>query len=240
MEKQFFVKVTWCNMLQHGFSLHISEKLNKNFKKVVTTDKVKGSKTSELFCSRFDICWDLSSAMYDEGPEPITGYFVKVLVNSEMGLSLGEMEHDNEAKNLNVDDTFSRFVLVSRSEHYSGCSVFATKAKFCDSGTCHDILIKNSSAMLFVSIDKKSVIQVKRLQWNFRGNQTIFLDGLVVDLMYDVHDWLFNTKTGCAMFMFRTRSGLDSRLWLEEKNLEQKDEEKVGFSLLICASKNPD
>ncbi|WMV44540.1 hypothetical protein MTR67_037925 [Solanum verrucosum] len=97
--------------------------------------------------------------------------------------------------------------------------------------------------MLFVSIDKKSVIQVKRLQWNFRGNQTIFLDGLVVDFMWDVHDWLCNPKSGCAMFMFRTRSGLDSRLWFDqEKNLEQneEEEEKDGFSLMICATKSPD
>ncbi|KAH0632419.1 hypothetical protein KY290_035843 [Solanum tuberosum] len=97
--------------------------------------------------------------------------------------------------------------------------------------------------MLFVSIDKKSVIQVKRLQWNFRGNQTIFLDGLVVDFMWDVHDWLCNPKSGCAKFMFRTRSGLDSRLWFDqEKNLEQneEEEEKDGFSLMICATKSPD
>ncbi|KAE9467499.1 hypothetical protein C3L33_00599, partial [Rhododendron williamsianum] len=46
---------------------------------------------------------------------------------------------------------------------------------------------------------------------NFRGNQSIFVDGLVVDLMWDVHDWLFNQKSGIGVFMFRTRSGLDSR-----------------------------
>ncbi|CAN4117237.1 unnamed protein product [Withania somnifera] len=242
-EKQFLVKITWCSLLQHGFSISISDKFtNNNFKKVVTIDKIKGSKTIEFFLSRINVCWDLSSAMYEEGPEPINGYFVKVLVNSEVGLSLGDMgHHENEPKKSNLDD--DKFVLVSRSEHFSGSSVFATKAKFCDTGTCHDIVIKcstndenrfkSSSTILFVSINKKSVIHVKKLQWNFRGNQTIFVDGLVVDLMWDVHDWLFNSKSGCAIFMFRTRSGLDSRLWLEEKNLEQK----VGFSLLICASK---
>lgn len=249
-EKQFLVKITWCTLLEHGFSISTSDKFTNNFKKVVTIDKSKGSKTAEFFCSRFNVCWDLSNAIYESGPEPINGYFVKVLVNSEVGLSLGDMVQEIEQKKSNLDDKFSRFVLVSRSEHFSGSSVFATKAKFCDTGTCHDIVIKcstedenrfkNSSSMLFVSIDKKSVIHVKRLQWNFRGNQTIFVDGLVVDLMWDVHDWLFNSKTGCAMFMFRTRSGLDSRLWLEEKNLEQKGEERVEFSLLICASKNPD
>ncbi|CAI0454141.1 unnamed protein product [Linum tenue] len=66
------------------------------------------------------------------------------------------------------------------------------------------------------------------MQWNFRGNQTIFVDGLLVDLMWDVHDWFFHpeattaTAPAAAVFMFRTRSGLDSRLWPEEK-LAQKE-----------------
>lgn len=241
-EKQFLVKITWCCLLQHGFSISISERFTNNFKKVVTIlEKSKGSKTSELFSSRFDVYWDISKAKYEAGPEPINAFYVKVMVNSEVGLILGDMGHEFELKKLNLDETLSRFGLVSRTEHYSGSCVFVTKAKFCETGKCHDILIKNSSTVLFVSIDKKSVIEVERLQWNFRGNQTIFLDELVVDFMWDVHDWLFNPKSGCAMFMFRTRSGLDSRLWLDhEKILEQKGQRKVGFSLLICASKNPD
>ncbi|XP_049407687.1 uncharacterized protein LOC125871138 [Solanum stenotomum] len=245
IEKQFLIKITWCCLLQHVFSISISEKYTKNFKKVVTIlDKSKGSQTIELYSSRFDIYWDLSNAKYEGGPEPINGFFVKILVNCEVGLILGDMGHEFELKKLNLDDKFSRFGLVSRNEHFSSSSVLVTKGKFSENGKCHDILIKNSSSMLFVSIDKKSVIQVKRLQWNFRGNQTIFLDGLVVDFMWDVHDWLCNPKSGCAMFMFRTRSGLDSRLWFDqEKNLEQneeEEEEKDGFSLMICATKSPD
>jgi hypothetical protein len=58
---------------------------------------------------------------------------------------------------------------------------------------------------------------VKRLQWNFRGNQIIFVDNLLVDLMWDVHDWFFNLASRYAVFMFCMRSGFDSRLWLEEK-----------------------
>jgi hypothetical protein len=77
---------------------------------------------------------------------------------------------------------------------------------------------------------------VKRLKWNFRGNQTIFVDGLLVDLLWDVHNWFFKGVYGNAVFMFRNRSGLDSRLWLEEK-LEVKDKESVDFSLLIYACK---
>ncbi|KAI5425585.1 hypothetical protein KIW84_031410, partial [Lathyrus oleraceus] len=101
---------------------------------------------------------------------------------------------------------------------------------------------KSHSLCLFM--DKKMVFQVKRLKWNFRGNQTIFVDGLVVDMMWDLHDWIFNHHSNdsvSCVFMFRTRSGLDSRLWLEEKNLQkEKEQDRIGFSLLICGCKKPD
>lgn len=82
----------------------------------------------------------------------------------------------------------------------------------------HDILIRCSGEgggegkkhpILWVCIDKKTVIRVRKLQWNFRGNETILLDGLVVDVMWDVHHWFYNPdSTGFAVFMFRTRTGL--------------------------------
>ncbi|KAL7145351.1 hypothetical protein ABFS83_07G076600 [Erythranthe nasuta] len=51
--------------------------------------------------------------------------------------------------------------------------------------------------------------------------------------MWDVFDWFYNPGApGNAVFMFRTMSGLDSRLWLEEKDLD-----KVDFSFIIYAYK---
>ncbi|XVE96494.1 hypothetical protein REPUB_Repub02eG0227100 [Reevesia pubescens] len=144
---------------------------------------------------------------------------------------------------------------VSNAQYINGpepstSTIYSTKAQFCDNGLAHDILIKCSgeeegwkNPVLSVCVDQKMMFKVKRLRWNFRGNQIIFLDGLLVDMMWDLHDWLFNQTSGSAIFMFRTRSGLDSRLWLEEKNsssLEQKEKESAEFSLLICACKIPD
>ncbi|PKI33274.1 hypothetical protein CRG98_046329 [Punica granatum] len=65
---------------------------------------------------------------------------------------------------------------------------------------------------VLVYVDRKVVVmRVKRLMWNFRGNQTVFIDSLLVDLMWDLRDWFFNNSgSGYAVFMFRTRSGLDS------------------------------
>ncbi|KAI3447497.1 hypothetical protein Pfo_004162 [Paulownia fortunei] len=250
-EKQFLIRLTWCNLLNQGFSIGFCDypvSSSKYSENSIIIRHVRGMKTLESCSLRIEVYWDLCRAQYDYGPEPINGFFVLVLVNSELSLILGDMEQELEVKKRISDVQVSEFTLISRSEHLSGNAVYSTRAKFCDMGTCHDILIKCfgedrttlKNPILSVYIDKKNVIQVKKLQWNFRGNQTIFLDGLLVDLMWDVHDWFFSPSSGYAVFLFRTRSGLDSRLWLEEKNFEQNEQEKVGFSLLICACKNPD
>ncbi|KAA8518618.1 hypothetical protein F0562_016092 [Nyssa sinensis] len=244
-KKQLLITVTWCNLLGQGFTIGIGDHPSSSFKLNTNSRhsrKLKGTKTFESCNSRIEVFWDLSTARYDVGPEPVNGFYLLVLVDSELSLLLGDMDKELNEKMFRTDISDEKFLLVSRSEHFSGNTLYSTKAQFCDSGTCHDILIKFSgedrrskNSVLCVSIDKKNVIQVKRLQWNFRGNQTLFVDGVLVDMMWDVHDWFFNPTSGCAVFMFRTRSGLDSRLWLEEKNLEEKEQERFGFSLLICA-----
>lgn len=192
--------------------------------------------------SSIEVLWDLSNAKYDTGPEPVDGFYVLVMVDSEIGLILGDMAEEAATKKFKT--TAADVSLISRREHCSGNNLYSTKAQFSDTGIAHDIVIRCSgetegvrTPVLSVIIDKKTVIRVKRLQWNFRGNQTIFVDNLLVDLMWDVHDWFFNPASGYAVFMFRTRSGLDSRLWLEEK-LVQKDQERLEFSLLIYACKS--
>ncbi|KAL0374932.1 UNVERIFIED_CONTAM: hypothetical protein Sradi_3408900 [Sesamum radiatum] len=250
---QFLISLTWSNLLNQGFAISIrdnpfpSSKFSRSSR---VLRKEKGTTAFESGGLRVEVFWDLSRAKYDSGPEPVAGFYVVVVVNSELSLILGDIEQELEVKKRVSDTRISEFSLVSRSENLSGKTVYSTRAQFCETGSCHDILIKCSgedgmaasmkNPVLSVYIDKKNVIEVKRLQWNFRGNQTIFLDGLLVDMMWDVHDWFFSPSTGCAVFMFRTRSGLDSRLWLEEKSLEQNQQEKIGFSLLISACKNPD
>lgn len=247
-QKQFLITVTWCKSHSNqGLTITFGEENNlvaPSFRLNTNSRffrKKKGSKVVESEPSKFEVFWDLSKAKYDTGPEPVEGFFVAILIEAEIGLILGEESVANKFKTRTLVANVS---LLSRREHCSGNAVFATKAQFCDSGTWHDILIRCSgeneglkAPILSVCIDKKTVIRVKRLQWNFRGNQTIFVDGLLVDLLWDVHNWFFNPASGYAVFMFRTRSGLDSRLWLEEK-MVQKDKDRVEFSLLIYACKS--
>ncbi|KAL8132023.1 uncharacterized protein LOC141711830 [Apium graveolens] len=250
-QHQLLITLTWCSsLMDQGFTITLIEDPSSPFKfntRRLYLRKIKGTKSFESSNSKVEIFWDLSSAKYDGGPEPVSGFYVAVLVNFELSLLLGDMEEEPEVKKIMCKVPVSKFSLVSRSEHFSGGAVYSTKAQFFATGTSHDILIKclvqekgEKNSILSVSIDNKNVVQVKRLRWNFRGNQIIFIEGCLVDMMWDVHDWFFNPKSGYAIFMFRPRSGLDSRLWLEEKKLEQNEHEKAGFSLVITASKNPD
>ncbi|GAB2274650.1 hypothetical protein Dimus_009420 [Dionaea muscipula] len=238
--------------------------------------KKKGSKYFEYDDSKIQVLWDLSAATYESGPEPIDRFYLLLMVGSELGLMLGDMAQEMATKKTRTGTQMAKFCLVSRREHYSlagngngnGNALYSTKAQFCDTGIAHEILIhcvaaavavagtgnkgglkqQQQQPVLSVSIDKRTVTQVKRLDWNFRGNQTIFVDGLLVDLMWDVHDWLFNLLSGSAVFMFRTRSSriFDNRLWLQENHkmmmmpqTHKEDHHRVDFSLLIYASKNP-
>ncbi|KAJ6897060.1 hypothetical protein NC651_023063 [Populus alba x Populus x berolinensis] len=195
-QKQLLATVSWSkNHTNQGLSIKFGNDPSTSFKLGTHTRffrKLKGNKLIESDTSKIEVFWDLSSAKYELGPEPVEWFYVLVMVDSEIGLVLGDIGEETLIK------------------------------KF-----------KTSSTSV-----AKTVIRVKRLQWNFRGNQTVFLDGLLVDLLWDVHDWFFNPGSGYAVFMFRTRSGMDSRLWLEEK-LVQKEQERLEFSLLIYASKSP-
>ncbi|KAG2327384.1 hypothetical protein Bca4012_036385 [Brassica carinata] len=267
LSKHLIIEVTWCNNNNSGLSISVSSadqnpstslKLNTSSR---FFRKKKGNKSVDSDLGKIEVSWDLSSAKYDSNlsPEPVQGFHVIVLVDAQLGLLLGDSSEET-LRNRGLDFDFdSGKSLVSRQEHFSGNTFYSTKAKFIESGDSHEIVIRcngekteglkqsnthnHHSPVLSVCIDKKTVTKVKRLQWNFRGNQTIFVDGLLVDLMWDVHDWFFSNPEGFgkAVFMFRTRNGLDSssRLWLEEKMVQkhEQDKDKLDFSLLIYACK---
>ncbi|TQD69115.1 hypothetical protein C1H46_045352 [Malus baccata] len=247
-QKQLLVTVSWCkNHYAQGLTIKLSDDPSAASFKLNTNSRIfrkkKGTKVIESDNLKTEIFWDLSRAKYDvSGPEPVEGFYILVMIDSEIGLVLGDMAGEAVSKKFKTSGV-AKASLVSRQEHCSGNALYSTRAQFSDTGIEHDILIKYSGEneglkhpVLSVCIDKKTVIRVKRLKWNFRGNQTIFVDGLLVDLMWDVHNWFFNPSSRYAVFMFRTRRGTDSRLWLEEK-MVHKEHDKVEFSLLMYACK---
>ncbi|XP_057528070.1 uncharacterized protein LOC130806862 [Amaranthus tricolor] len=249
------ITITWSkNPLGHGdLTINFGENPSNSFKLNTFSRlfrKKKGQKLLDFDSSKINIYWDFSLANYNSGPEPVNGYYVLLVADPDIILlSLGDLAEEAVTKRLKNDynqyKLLSKSVLISQREYYTGNNtLYSTKVQFCDSGISHEIVIRCSEdhdkikqPVLYVSIDKRTVIKIRRLQWNFRGNQTVFVDGLLVDLMWDVHDWFYNPFSGSAVFLFKTRSGGESRLWLEDK-FGQKDQEKVDFSLIIYASKN--
>ncbi|EPS62340.1 hypothetical protein M569_12451 [Genlisea aurea] len=239
--KRFLVGVTWYDTTQRPeFSIGICEfpflpSNSGGYYRV--RRKQRGEKVLEIDGLRFEVRWDLSRAEFGSGPEPRARFYVTVLVDSVGVLFLGDADSSPAA-------AAAKSSLISRSEQFSGMPSYSTRAKFSETGSTHDVAIRysgreeeeGSGAVVSIWIDRRKVAEVKRLKWNFRGNETIFVDGLVIDLMWDVHDMVCDPTKGCALFLFRTRTGLDSRLWMEE---EEKDSpEKLGFSLLISGCKN--
>ncbi|KAK1396819.1 Phosphoglycerate/bisphosphoglycerate mutase family protein [Heracleum sosnowskyi] len=244
--KPLWITVTWCkNNLSQGLNISFGDDSSTTFKLNPNSRifrRKKGNKFIQLNNSKCEIIWDLSAAQYKTGPEPVQGYYILIMVDSELGLILGDMAQEVAARKIKNGTHLAKFTLVSRKEHYSGNTHYSTKARFCETGNSHDIVIRCSGVndglkypVLSVCIDKKTVIRIKRLHLNFRGNQSIFVDGLMVDLFWDVHDLFFNPASGSAVFMFKTRSAMDSRLWLQEKMMHKDVQEKLEFCLLIYA-----
>ncbi|KAH7571932.1 hypothetical protein JRO89_XS04G0168700 [Xanthoceras sorbifolium] len=216
--------------------------------------KRKGSKSLEAYSCKIDIYWDLSSAKFGSGPEPLEGFYVGVVVDKQMVLLLGDMRKE-AFKKTNATPVASTAVFVAKREHIFGKKVFNTKAQFCDNGQIHNLLIECdtngvSDPYLIIRVDGKTVMQVKRLRWKFRGNHNILVDGNAVEVFWDVHNWLFGTSLGNAVFMFKTCLSAE-KLWasgpLSEPNtlplsfsqrfLDSKSQ-SLGFSLILYAWKN--
>ncbi|MBA0821069.1 hypothetical protein Goarm_017948 [Gossypium armourianum] len=97
--------------------------------------------------------------------------------------------------------------LVSRREHLYGNKLYTTKARFGSKRKEISIECKamKEGAELCFSVDNQRVLQIKRLKWKFRGNERIEVDGVSVQVSWDVYNWLFDQElnNGHAVFMFK-------------------------------------
>lgn len=210
--------------------------------------KPKGSKSTQCGPTlRLHVFWDFSTAQFGlgPGPEPSGGFYVAIISDQKMVLLIGDLAeeayHITGASNPSPSPGPSS-VCVTKKQHISGNKVYTARACFSDGGRWHDIAIeceydpspssssKVKEPCLEIRIDKKRVMQVKRLPWKFRGNQTIMVDDAPVEVLWDVHSWLFGTGTGArtnaAVFMFHTAPGTATM-----------PEAHLGFSLLLYACK---
>ncbi|WOL08071.1 hypothetical protein Cni_G16823 [Canna indica] len=246
-DRSCVVGITWSRTLMgQGFSIGIDDSDGQCLCKVDIKpwlfSKRKGSKCLEMESSKVDIFWDLSAAKFGTGPEPLEGYYVAVVFDLETVLLLGDLAKEAYRKTTASPPT-SNTVFVAKREHVYGKKLYCTKAQFCDNGQAHDVVIECDTAglkdpCLEIRIDKKRVLQVKRLGWKFRGNQTILVDGLPVEVFWDVHSWLFGAPCGNAVFMFQTCLSDEKLLpWSVSQGFRQSQSQGVGFSLILYAWK---
>lgn len=217
--------------------------------------KRKGSRSLEVNACKIDIHWDFSLAKFGSGPEPVEGYYLAVVCKGQMVLAIGDLRKEAFKKS-NATPSLSNAMFISKREHIFGKRVFGTKAQFCYTGPIHDITIECDSSViddpcLLVRIDSKTVMQVKHLRWKFRGNYTVLIDGLPVEVFWDVHNWLFSSNFGNAVFMFQTCLSAE-KLWntqtlsdlsvmpwpYTESTLSNSKSPGLGFSLVLYVWKN--
>ncbi|KAF8394408.1 hypothetical protein HHK36_020616 [Tetracentron sinense] len=252
------ITVTWSkNLMGQGLSVGIDDSSNQCLCKVDikpwSFSKRKGSKNLEVDSSRIDIYWDLSSAKFGSEPEPLEGFYLAIVFDQEMALLLGDLKKE-AYKKTNAIPVPSNAIFIAKREHIFGKKIFGTKAQFCDNGQIHDVTIECdmvglNDPCLLIHIDGKTVMQVKRLRWKFRGNHTILIDGLPVEVFWDVHNWLFGSALGNAVFMFQTCLSAEKwasqtisdpniLLWSCSQKFRDSQVQGLGFSLILYAWKN--
>ncbi|KAH7858249.1 hypothetical protein Vadar_021728 [Vaccinium darrowii] len=249
------ISITWSkNFMGQCLSVEIDDLLNQCLCKVDVKpslfSKRKGSKCLEVNSSEVDLFWDLSAAKFGSGPEPLDGYYLALVCNGKMVLLIGDLRKEASRKT-NSTPAPSAAIFISKRENIFGSRVFGTKAQFCDNGPVHGLTIEcdtvnDNDPCLVIRIDSKTEMKVKRLRWKFRGNQIIWVDGLPVEVFWDVHNWLFGTDFGSAIFMFHTCLSAeklwDSQTFLDpwpcSRSYRESKLPGLGFSLILYAWKS--
>ncbi|OIV96465.1 hypothetical protein TanjilG_07857 [Lupinus angustifolius] len=154
--------------------------------------------------SNTNLFWNLSKAKFGSGPEPNSGFYVAIVVDKEMTLLIGDSKKDAYAKSKALAPKNSQFLVLKR-EHVFANKVYNTRARF--GGRMREIQIDcgGDSSKLCFSVDGEKVLQIKRLKWKFRGNERVEIEGVPVQISWDVYNWLFekDNSDGHAIFMFK-------------------------------------
>ncbi|KAM7490015.1 hypothetical protein LguiA_032936 [Lonicera macranthoides] len=144
--------------------------------------------------------WDFSRAKFGPGPDPQSGFYIAIVISGELALLLGDSPAEAYSKMKTTQSS------VLRTEHVYGNKLYKTRAEF--GGKIREITIDcrlGDELTLYFSVDDKRVLEIKHLKWKFRGNERVEIDGVYVQISWDVYNWLFKkgeNENGYALFMF--------------------------------------
>eukprot|EP00897_Mesotaenium_endlicherianum_P009430 jgi/Mesen1/8515/ME000480S07870 len=250
--------------------------------------KKQGSKTIHVDNMPVELCWDCSYAKFGLGPEPLEGFYIALLHNSQCCLLIGDLQKE-ALKKLRVSSICDMSAtLISKREHLYGTKDCRSRAKFSSGGQEHHIAVDccrrpetPQDPYLVVRVDGEPAVIVKHLLWQFRGSQVVYItsflfalnradslaqmihiDGVPVEVSWDMHNWLFNTHQDHAVFLLQAKPESPAeqsshrehlaqacsqsarsmeQMWVEHDANEIyrsevcRDEEQRGFALTMVA-----
>ncbi|ERN19165.1 hypothetical protein AMTRI_Chr10g232630 [Amborella trichopoda] len=238
------VTVTWCkNLMAHDLSIALEKPGTSDNHYTCKIElkpwyfwSKKGFKSFEIDGKKLDFYWDLRTAKFSGSPEPFADFYVALVFEEEVVLLMGDLKKE-AFKKTKARPSLTDAVLLSKREHVFGKRSFVTRARFDERvNKAHEIIIECPvngilNHELWISIDGMVLIQVNNLQWKFRGNDTIMVNKLPVQVFWDVHDWIFGIGSGHALFIFKP----DSPHSGEQRHFS--GEGLTGFCLFLYAWK---
>ncbi|GLU21706.1 hypothetical protein SLE2022_378310 [Rubroshorea leprosula] len=209
------ITVTWCkNLLLHGLCVSVQGSKSDEHHRCKVEMKPwhfwrkQGSKHLVVDGRAVNVVWDIKAAKFNGETEPQSDYYVAIVCEEEVVLLLGDLKKDAFRKT-GCRPSLIEPILVSRREHVFGKKKFSTRARLNEKGNFHGILIEfndsdhGSDPKLEIRVDGKLAVQVKHLQWKFRGNESISIGRNGVEVYWDVHDWLFESGPRHGLFIFK-------------------------------------
>ncbi|KAK4783181.1 hypothetical protein SAY86_007555 [Trapa natans] len=151
---------------------------------------------SKKLTSNTEIFWDLRRAKFDsDHPEPVSGFYIAVVNDGVMALLVGNLVKEAYSKTKSREPEKPQ-IFYLRRDHLYGSRVYSTTARI--GSQMREISIEcslNGDDLLWFWVDETRILQVKRLKWNFRGNERVHIHGLPINISWDVYSWMFENPT---------------------------------------------
>lgn len=202
--------------------------------------------------NRVDIFWDLRSAKFSSSPEPNSDYYVAFVSEEEVVLLLGDQKKE-AFRRTNKSPSLSEPALVHKKENIFAKKCFCTRTILGRGKKEHNIIIESALSVdepeMWISVDGTTTVRIVNLHWRFRGNETIEVDNVPVQIFWDVHDWLYSEQysVGLGTFIFKQGTFLEAELdtdYYDDYDNDNDDEDEricsseVSSSSGNCSTKN--